>query len=1084
MASQHGGQAQAQHYDTPPSPTTSSGRAPSPPHQSFYVQALYAYSGVDTSSLSFRQGDIIEVLSTLASGWWDGVICDQKIRGWFPSNYVQKISDEEAAWAREQMMGWWEGDEDEANNRRSSVASASGVGASNGFTGGVVTDYAGTSGLGTLEDFMTAADLTSFSNGGDIFGEIAAAAHADSSRPSSSSEDVRRSIYATASDSLRPLDDDEHEEDFWIPKVSRSGQLFYFNSRTGETSRDMPIDGRGDGVRIDASEFAPDDEDVLAFRQRDAQAPTTTAEWTRKTPADGSRPYWENTRTGERSWDTPTAARLASGLHPSRNSTGDASLLSAWTERPSAGDTLNRPDTLRRVSVYSDDSALDGAFGRDMSPRKEAKGKEVDHSAANDDLQRKEKRRSKQKSRKATSTADLLDPSPPPLINELETLVMVALQELINGAGIGGMVRRSGDMVDPNVERDRLAGLGDKVVDAVRTLLHASGVLEQAIVSSVASTPSSPNEILGSFTRSPTLPLDAQAELRPYTRRVTSTLSKLVLSVRAVWGILETIADDQILDVDDSPADEEELLRREQLREHILDGWARARETRFETEAKLRSEVLAGARDVQSNVLSFLGEFERVVGAGTAANGGPPLPRNLLRAPKALQGSLRTNAAALLLPGGGFGGNWRGNGFVTLPTPNSTPNLPSTGASATLSYAYPSQPISKELAASLQKDSQTLLDEGEALRSVIDSISTPKSTPSGPRVINLTDSSLTPTQLLDRAAQLQRRIATFLSTVEDIDVAAGVDFELTGDAASRPSSRRDVVSASESVSTLADSAKSSDVESLLDPSASEYRSSVLEARPLLADLEVRKQALYDVAPRLLLALQELYISARDSTSPVSGPQPLATSPFALFVPPKRVEYGPETIFEILADLSTNTSSLCTAVTSLAAIADVQAAAPVNLRQSHLAFRSSLFDSHTSPSTSSLAESRFTGKSNLGAHSPNSSRQSLTRTDDDHVESQNRDSVDSDFFFSGSTPAVRNKTSSKQLHMSPSSSWDPKRRGSVATSTTTATTSSSQTSLTQSYQNSAFECFLPLLRPHSLTLFLLQLHQRSSAPSRS
>ena len=38
-----------------------------PPVSSFYVQALYAYSGADTSSLSFRQGDIIEVLSTLAS---------------------------------------------------------------------------------------------------------------------------------------------------------------------------------------------------------------------------------------------------------------------------------------------------------------------------------------------------------------------------------------------------------------------------------------------------------------------------------------------------------------------------------------------------------------------------------------------------------------------------------------------------------------------------------------------------------------------------------------------------------------------------------------------------------------------------------------------------------------------------------------------------------------------------------------------------------------------------------------------------------------------------------------------------------
>lgn len=50
-----------------------------------YVRALYDYSTDDTTSLSFRAGDVIQVLKQLDSGWWDGIVNGQ--RGWFPSNY-------------------------------------------------------------------------------------------------------------------------------------------------------------------------------------------------------------------------------------------------------------------------------------------------------------------------------------------------------------------------------------------------------------------------------------------------------------------------------------------------------------------------------------------------------------------------------------------------------------------------------------------------------------------------------------------------------------------------------------------------------------------------------------------------------------------------------------------------------------------------------------------------------------------------------------------------------------------------------------------------------------------------------------
>lgn len=60
----------------------------------FFCRALYDYQTNDSSSLSFRKNDIIEVLTRLESGWWDGLLNDE--RGWFPSNYVDVISDQEA----------------------------------------------------------------------------------------------------------------------------------------------------------------------------------------------------------------------------------------------------------------------------------------------------------------------------------------------------------------------------------------------------------------------------------------------------------------------------------------------------------------------------------------------------------------------------------------------------------------------------------------------------------------------------------------------------------------------------------------------------------------------------------------------------------------------------------------------------------------------------------------------------------------------------------------------------------------------------------------------------------------------------
>jgi hypothetical protein len=55
-----------------------------------YVRALYNFESDDRTSLTFRIGDIVKVVSQLENGNSDGVV--HGVRGWFPSSYCMAIS--------------------------------------------------------------------------------------------------------------------------------------------------------------------------------------------------------------------------------------------------------------------------------------------------------------------------------------------------------------------------------------------------------------------------------------------------------------------------------------------------------------------------------------------------------------------------------------------------------------------------------------------------------------------------------------------------------------------------------------------------------------------------------------------------------------------------------------------------------------------------------------------------------------------------------------------------------------------------------------------------------------------------------
>jgi son of sevenless-like protein len=154
---------------------------PDPP-PALYVRALYDYDADDQTSLSFRKGDIIQVLTQLESGWWDGVIND--VRGWFPSNYCAVMS----------------GPDD------------------TGELGSQSHDGSDTSAdSGADEDEFEEHDDDLDSDGN----------HRD--------EDSDLPIEGAGSR-------DQEEAAFWIPQATPDGRLYYYNTLTNVTKMELPLE--------------------------------------------------------------------------------------------------------------------------------------------------------------------------------------------------------------------------------------------------------------------------------------------------------------------------------------------------------------------------------------------------------------------------------------------------------------------------------------------------------------------------------------------------------------------------------------------------------------------------------------------------------------------------------------------------------------------------------------------------------------------------------------------------------------------------------------------------------------------------
>ncbi|KAL4251892.1 hypothetical protein ABKN59_002688 [Abortiporus biennis] len=310
----------------------------------FFCRALYDYQTKDASSLSFHKNDIIEVLTRLESGWWDGLLGEE--RGWFPSNYVTVITDQEA------------------------------------------------------EDALTASAYSTqqIALADDSVVDIAHSlgrALSESSRDGDWSEgemDYSSSHHHLNGHSNTQSTDRVGASDFWVPQVDTDGRIFYVNTQTGQQSQDLPQEAEegtgGDLLSLTQSGSRSGLNGIgsIDLAQALSRSPIenggssagfglprrnrTPEPWVRRLADDGMSYYYQNRITGQVSWTLPQVEE--GSMYPEDHSYSQSSSYSAseFSSRDRSGSTRLRSDSsvsrtrdrsmsnVDRISIHSDDSGV------------------------------------------------------------------------------------------------------------------------------------------------------------------------------------------------------------------------------------------------------------------------------------------------------------------------------------------------------------------------------------------------------------------------------------------------------------------------------------------------------------------------------------------------------------------------------------------------------------------------------------------------------------------------------------------------------------------------------------------------------
>lgn len=579
----------------------------------FFCRALYDYQTQDSSSLSFRKDEVIEVLTRLESGWWDGLLGEE--RGWFPSNYVTVISDEQAEAA---LFG------SEYSTQQYSASGSTQGGSSSTVTGG-----------------------RSIANGsGWADGDIG---HSDS----------RNGLVELANAALE--DDSIPYSDFWMPQVTPEGavrarslffvvtadlnlwfQIYYVNTQTGEISRDLPMENdrepadnelagltssqassrAGTGAALGLNPVSPI---VAGFGlSKNAEVPDP---WVRKLADDGMTYYFTNRETGESRWTAPefdplssrqdrttrSRATTQSSITSSNNQQGP--LAAAQRLRSESSVSMARQksgSSADRLSLYSDES------DNLLMDRQRNGSVSTQHSASNglnstgwDEIASPERIVNAaveltSAEQTAQSLQQALAPRTPESLSDLSSTARQTIIAVIESVQANDISR----FLEEDTTLDNLVY---SAVLAIRNLLYVSAAPSGHIPSSVVPGPRDIRD-----RRDTTA---SQALLKPAQRKVTATLSKLVLSARAIQYNAGS-------SVNDTPM-----------------------------------RIEGDAEELERAVAAFVMEVERSQSQQLHSTAGL----------KRLRGVFSTANIGLGLVGAGAAGSWKGLGWVSLEDADEAP---------------------------------------------------------------------------------------------------------------------------------------------------------------------------------------------------------------------------------------------------------------------------------------------------------------------------------------------------------------------------------------------------------------------------
>ncbi|KAF9454846.1 ras GEF [Macrolepiota fuliginosa MF-IS2] len=440
-------------------------------YQALFCKAMYDYVAQDASALSFRRGDIIEVLNQQPSGWWDGLLGDE--RGWFPSNYVVPISLEEAEMA---------------------------------FSG---SDYSIGDGVAQSDSDTGVLDMSDVMMRGQTQNE---------EWPESDITYTNR--YVNNGNAAAPQG--SQTNDFWEPNLTEDGRIYYVNSRTGERSSDLPQEttdeiseselaglsaqntvraATGAGMAFGAAATINGINGTHTSEPAGFGVPRSTGTpepWIKRLADDGQSYYYINKQTGKTVWTRPEAT----ATNDSHSDLEDSAPPS--TAQPLAS----------RSSVYSDDSDIH-PLDYPHAPRTidpfhqlptQAQTIQPNTTVGGVQLTSEEVI--------AKQLQQVLAPPPSEVVTDLSSKAQDAIQAIMDT--VRGTVGRAGD-------DQRMDDLIQAAVRAVRNLLYVSAV----------NTSHMPTDLLVRESRERSS--SSSSPLKPAQRRVTATLSRLVLSARAMY---------------------------------------------------------------------------------------------------------------------------------------------------------------------------------------------------------------------------------------------------------------------------------------------------------------------------------------------------------------------------------------------------------------------------------------------------------------------------------------------------------------------------------------------------------------------